>query len=171
MKTDQFSYLGRSDLGLLNYDADILEVFERSLEPRVSDIFEGAIVSGIDLWQFYEISFLLKGVPYFSLGCLSIPFSSLFIVESKSFKLYLHSLNGVNFDSMAAFKALVERDLSVALGVYVQFILYQHRFFDYKDYLYASLDDIKTVSLLSNYNWLYLKNQLFRVILFIFSHL
>ena len=53
---------------------------------------------GVDLWHAYEMSWLdAAGKPVARVGRFSVPASSPNMVESKSFKLYLNSLNSTRF--------------------------------------------------------------------------
>ena len=69
--------------------------------------------SGVDLWHAYEMSWLDPGgKPVVRVGRFVIPADSPNMVESKSFKLYLNSLNNTRFQHEEAFRATVLRDLS-----------------------------------------------------------
>ena len=73
--------------------------------------------TGIDLWNCYELSWLNdKGKPLVAIGEFAIPASSPNIIESKSFKLYLNSLNQTRFASREALVGVLTRDLSAAAG-------------------------------------------------------
>ncbi|HBP5564974.1 TPA: NADPH-dependent 7-cyano-7-deazaguanine reductase QueF [Pseudomonas aeruginosa] len=75
---------------------------------------------GVDIWNCYELSWLTPaGKPVVAIGEFSIPADSPNIIESKSFKLYLNSLNQSSFDSRDALRAVLEKDLSVAAGAAV----------------------------------------------------
>jgi 7-cyano-7-deazaguanine reductase len=72
---------------------------------------------GVDLWNCYELSWLLpSGKPVVAIGEFSIPADSPNIIESKSFKLYLNSLNQTAFETTEAVQACLVRDLSEAAG-------------------------------------------------------
>lgn len=72
---------------------------------------------GVDFWNCYELSWLLpSGKPVVAIGEFSIPADSPNIIESKSFKLYLNSLNQTAFADRAALLATLEKDLSAAAG-------------------------------------------------------
>ncbi|HIB3373345.1 NADPH-dependent 7-cyano-7-deazaguanine reductase QueF [Pseudomonas aeruginosa] len=72
---------------------------------------------GVDIWNCYELSWLTPtGKPVVAIGEFSIPADSPNIIESKSFKLYLNSLNQSAFDSREALRAVLEKDLSAAAG-------------------------------------------------------
>ncbi len=71
----------------------------------------------MDLWNCYELSWLLpSGKPVVAIGEFEIPADSPNIIESKSFKLYLNSLNQSVFESREALLELMSADLSAAAG-------------------------------------------------------
>lgn len=77
----------------------------------------GAVFVGQDWWTCYELSWLTPaGRPRVALGHFRIAADSEFLLESKSFKLYLNSLNQHKIESEAQLIALLERDLSDAAG-------------------------------------------------------
>lgn len=72
---------------------------------------------GVDFWNCFELSWLTaSGKPVVAIGEFAIPADSPNIIESKSFKLYLNSLNQTVFDSPQALQACLEKDLSAAAG-------------------------------------------------------
>ena len=72
---------------------------------------------GVDLWNCYELSWLLpSGKPVVAIGEFEIPADSPNIIESKSFKLYLNSLNQSVFESRDALLEVMTGDLSAAAG-------------------------------------------------------
>ncbi|MEE1923760.1 NADPH-dependent 7-cyano-7-deazaguanine reductase QueF [Pseudomonas sp. 148P] len=72
---------------------------------------------GVDFWNCFELSWLLpSGKPVVAIGEFAIPADSPNIIESKSFKLYLNSLNQTVFDSPEALQACLVKDLSAAAG-------------------------------------------------------
>jgi 7-cyano-7-deazaguanine reductase len=76
---------------------------------------------GVDIWTGYELSWLdALGKPVVAVAEFFIPCTSEFIVESKSFKLYLNSLNQTRFDSVAEVEALIAKDLTRITGADVQ---------------------------------------------------
>ena len=79
---------------------------------------------GVDIWNAWEISWLNpRGKPIVAVGEFRIPASSPNLIESKSFKLYLNSLNQTVFESFEAVQAVVERDLSAVAGAPVSLLL------------------------------------------------
>jgi 7-cyano-7-deazaguanine reductase len=71
---------------------------------------------GEDLWTCYELSWLnLRGKPCVGIGYFRIPANSPFMIESKSFKLYLNALNHAKFENIEALKSTLVNDLSKAV--------------------------------------------------------
>ncbi|GAA3586470.1 NADPH-dependent 7-cyano-7-deazaguanine reductase QueF [Marinobacter xestospongiae] len=80
---------------------------------------------GEDLWQAWEISWLRpSGVPAVAWAEFRVPAASPSLIESKSWKLYLNSLNQTVFSSPERVKAVVEKDLSSACGATVHMTLH-----------------------------------------------
>ncbi len=72
---------------------------------------------GVDIWNAYEISWLNpKGLPQVAVGESSIPITSPNLIESKSFKLYLNSLNNSKFENTEELKQTLITDLSNCAG-------------------------------------------------------
>jgi 7-cyano-7-deazaguanine reductase len=72
---------------------------------------------GVDFWNCFELSWLLpSGKPVVAMGEFAIPADSPNIIESKSFKLYLNSLNQTVFADNTELLALLVKDLSAAAG-------------------------------------------------------
>ena len=69
--------------------------------------------SGYDVWRAYELSWLnSRGKPVTGIGIFTIPCESPNIVESKSLKLYLNSMNQTRYSDIATVQELITRDLS-----------------------------------------------------------
>ena len=99
------------------YDAGLLCPIDRILSVRQ--------VYGFDQWTAYELSWLdNKGKPQVAIADFVFASDSKAIIESKSFKLYLNSLNQTNFDSKEAVEACLRKDLSEASGGDVEIKLY-----------------------------------------------
>ena len=76
---------------------------------------------GYDLWNAYEVSFLLpSGRPAVYHMQASYPASSPNMVESKSFKLFLNAQNNRRFADVSAFEHLVREALSACIGAPVR---------------------------------------------------
>jgi 7-cyano-7-deazaguanine reductase len=72
---------------------------------------------GIDIWNAFELSWLnKKGKPQIALAEFQIPADSPNMIESKSFKLYLNSLNNTRFEDEAEVREKLIADLSSVAG-------------------------------------------------------
>lgn len=81
---------------------------------------------GSDIWNAYEISWLNKlGRPEIAIGQFVFPGDSPNLIESKSLKLYLNSLNLEHYDSVAAVRTTIAKDLTDKAGRPVVVVLYQ----------------------------------------------
>lgn len=79
---------------------------------------------GWDLWRAYELSWLKPGgLPATGILKVWVPCDSPFIVESKSLKLYLNSLNHSVFTDTVALLACLQHDLNQASGAAVRLAL------------------------------------------------
>ena len=99
------------------YSPELLYPIARQ-EARKAMGLEGALpFSGVDLWHAYELSWLdPRGKPVVRVGRFFIPADSPNMVESKSFKLYLNSLNGTRYPSESAVVDVLKRDLAAVVG-------------------------------------------------------
>lgn len=78
-------------------------------------------IQGMDVWQAFELSWLNPlGISQVAMARLSIPASSPYIIESKSLKLYLNSLNFTKFTDSDALKATLIKDLSACAAAEVE---------------------------------------------------
>ncbi len=76
---------------------------------------------GVDIWTAYEVSWLLPGgKPAVALAEFQVPCESPYMVESKSFKLYLNSFNQTAFDGVEQVRDTLASDLSRVCGAAVQ---------------------------------------------------
>ena len=72
---------------------------------------------GVDLWNAFELSWLnQKGKPQIALAEFQIPADSPNMIESKSFKLYLNSLNNTRFENEDELRHRLITDLSQVAG-------------------------------------------------------
>ncbi len=99
-----------------DYDASLLFPI-----PRVQARHDIGIVGndlpfiGGDLWNAYEMSWLnSKGLPQVAILRITVPSTSLNIIESKSFKLYLNGYNQTRFSSSQQVLDRLVTDLSHA---------------------------------------------------------
>lgn len=69
--------------------------------------------AGADRWYAYELSWLNPdGLPQVAMAAFDVPADSPCIIESKSLKLYLNSLNMTVFEDRARLAECLEQDLS-----------------------------------------------------------
>ncbi|MGO2234057.1 NADPH-dependent 7-cyano-7-deazaguanine reductase QueF [Marinomonas sp. UCMA 3892] len=114
----QTEYVSEYDAGLLYPIARVDKWTEMAIESERLPFF------GEDVWNAYELSWLnLKGKPIVALAEFRLPCDSPNIIESKSFKLYLNSLNQMRYDSAEEVQAILEKDLSRAAGAKVTVII------------------------------------------------
>ena len=82
--------------------------------------------TGVDLWHAYEMSWLdVTGKPVVRVGRFTIPANSLNMVESKSFKLYLNSLNNTRFVDEDKARSVIVGDISAVTGSEVTLELFE----------------------------------------------
>ncbi len=114
----EHSPLGKSSDYVATYSPHLLFPIPRA--PKWAELgltAETLPYQGVDLWNCYELSWLLpSGKPVVAIGEFEIPADSPNIIESKSFKLYLNSLNQSVFESREALLELMSADLSAAAG-------------------------------------------------------
>lgn len=95
------------------YSPDILYPIARWASRSLLDIDKKLLMYGIDHWQAYELSWLDKsGKPQVGIGEFFFNCESENIVESKSLKLYLNSLNQERFENVDELRGVLEKDLS-----------------------------------------------------------
>ena len=111
------------------YSPQTLYPIARSLGRDAIGWQEDKVSVGMDWWHAFEMSWLnTQGISQVAMARFSIPATSAFIVESKSLKLYLNSLNFTEFASWDEVQALIAKDLSDCVQAEVQVEL-----FDLKD--------------------------------------
>lgn len=110
--------LGQSTHYPKTYAPDILFPIARSLGREKLSLKD---FIGVDYWQIFELSWLnLQGISQVATARLIVPATSEFIIESKSLKLYLNSLNFTEFANTSDVQKTVENDLSNCLKTNVQ---------------------------------------------------
>jgi 7-cyano-7-deazaguanine reductase len=120
--------LGQQSAYPTHYDPNLLFPIARA-KNRASLGFDNKSSPpffGVDLWNAYELAWLNhKGKPQIAIAEFIIPADSPNMIESKSFKLYLNSLNQHCFTDFAAVKTCLQHDLSQVLGTGLQVRLVQ----------------------------------------------
>lgn len=106
------------------YDPGLLFAIARS-ESREHLGFRGALpFTGCDVWNAWEVSWLdAAGKPVIAWGEFHVPADTPNIIESKSLKLYLNSLNQERLGTLEAVQALIAQDLSATAGAPVKVTL------------------------------------------------
>ena len=118
--------LGKETEYRARYNPDLLQAVPRSLNREALELVPNFQFIGCDVWHAYELSWLnSKGKPVVALARLSVDANSPNIIESKSLKLYLNSLNQMSFDSSEAVCQLLIDDLSQVAGCKVDVSLIQ----------------------------------------------
>ncbi|MFB4371932.1 MULTISPECIES: NADPH-dependent 7-cyano-7-deazaguanine reductase QueF [unclassified Pseudomonas] len=118
MNSVEHSPLGKSSEYIATYSPELLFPIPRATKwAELGLSAETLPYRGVDYWNCFELSWLLpSGKPMVAIGEFAIPADSPNIIESKSFKLYLNSLNQSVFVSVAQLVAVLEKDLSATAG-------------------------------------------------------
>ena len=116
--TPQDSSLGREVAYPAHYDPTLLFPIPRQGARDETGIAADALpFVGHDRWHAYELSWLdARGKPRVATATLTVPCASPCLIESKSLKLYLNSLNSTRFNSDAAVLERIATDLSARAG-------------------------------------------------------
>ncbi|MDO4461866.1 MAG: NADPH-dependent 7-cyano-7-deazaguanine reductase QueF [Bacteroidia bacterium] len=133
------------------YAPEILVAVPRRLNREQYNIQDDNLpFVGGDAWHAYELSWLNhRGMPSAGLLKIVYPASSPCIIESKSLKLYLNSLNmhrtaESNDNGKAEIISLVSHDLSSAIGAPVSISIHNH------DAYHNAVDPFKDYSVLES---------------------
>lgn len=121
---DKNPVLGRQVRGSARYDPSLLFPVPRA---RARASLPGAAFCGFgeDVWHAYELSWLERnGMPVSRVGTLRIPAASPNLVESKSLKLYLNSLNDCVFADRNRARQTIVSDISAVVGAEVSLELH-----------------------------------------------
>lgn len=105
------------------YDASLLQPVPRQLgRDAIGLSLEQQLpFVGHDIWHAYEMSWLNhKGKPMVALATFVVPLHSENLIESKSFKLYLNSLNQTRFRDISQLYQTLVTDLSACAGAKVE---------------------------------------------------
>ena len=119
--------LGKSTDYRDTYDASLLQGVPRSLNRDPLGLHTDNLpFHGADIWTLYELSWLnAKGLPQVAVGHVELSDTTVNLVESKSFKLYLNSFNQTRFADWQAVEATLARDLSACAQGEVKVSLYR----------------------------------------------
>jgi len=117
------SPLGREVEVPQHYDPCLLFPIARTQGRNAIGLNPGAALpfSGHDRWQAYELGWLdARGKPVVATATITVPATSPFLIESKSLKLYLNSLNAHPFVNPESARSRIAEDLSRAAGANVE---------------------------------------------------
>ena len=107
------------------YQPDVLYPIPRWASRSLLDIDKKIRMFGLDHWQAYELSWLnSKGKPQVAIGEFYFNSDAENIVESKSLKLYLNSLNQERYKNSEAVRSLIEQDLSSVSASEVKVVIH-----------------------------------------------
>ncbi|MBB2497061.1 NADPH-dependent 7-cyano-7-deazaguanine reductase QueF [Aquipseudomonas ullengensis] len=114
----EHSPLGKSSEYVSSYSPELLFPISRTTKWAELGLTASTLpYQGVDYWNCYELSWLTpSGKPVVAIGEFAIPADSPNIIESKSFKLYLNSLNQSAYASQAEVEQVLARDLSACAG-------------------------------------------------------
>jgi 7-cyano-7-deazaguanine reductase len=111
--------LGKNTRVPERYAPELLDPIPRQ-QARIELGFGASLpFRGEDVWHAWELAWLQQGQPRTAVARLVLPCESPNIIESKSLKLYLASLNHTSFASNAELQALLQSDLSATAGAAV----------------------------------------------------
>lgn len=118
--------LGKNTPVVDEYSPDLLFPIPREPARSALGLVGELPFHGVDLWHAYELSWLdARGKPEIRVGRFLVPAASPNMVESKSFKLYLNSLNSTRFDSEGAMRDVIVADVSKVVGADVSLQLHK----------------------------------------------
>jgi 7-cyano-7-deazaguanine reductase len=108
--------LGREVAYPSHYDPGLLFPIPRAQARDEIGVDANALpFIGNDRWHAYELSWLdLRGKPMVATATIEVPAAAPFLIESKSLKLYLNSLNAARFASAGDVRDTLIADLSRA---------------------------------------------------------
>lgn len=114
--------LGKTTIFPEHYQPGLLVGIPRSESRQLLNLADSALpFMGADVWNAYEVSCLdSRGKPQAWIGRFLFPAESANLVESKSLKLYLNSLNQERVASPDRLAEMIARDLSVVAGSHVE---------------------------------------------------
>jgi 7-cyano-7-deazaguanine reductase len=142
-KNTESKYLGKKTGYPVRYSPVVLLPIRRFENREQYGIPEHPDFTGIDVWHAYEFGFLThKGLPVTGILKIGYPSSNLFIVESKSLKLYLNSFNMERFgdtrnEGLEIVLDLIHNDLEKILQTKVEihfFGVKEDSFSDFSSY-------------------------------------
>lgn len=119
--------LGKATAYQDQYQPALLQGVPRSLNRNMPGL-DGEILPfhGGDIWTLYELSWLNNnGLPQVAVGHVQVDASSVNLIESKSFKLYLNSFNQTHFADWDNVQETLQKDLSACAQGNVSVVLFR----------------------------------------------
>lgn len=119
--------LGQKVSYINGYDNKLLHPIPRSIGREENQLISTELpFKGVDIWNCYEVSWLdSNGMPQVRILRFIIDCNSENIIESKSLKLYLYSLNNHVFENEDQVINLIQKDLTMAAKHEVSVVLYR----------------------------------------------
>ena len=118
--------LGRQTPVVDAYAPELLYPIPRAPARQDLGLAEPPPFAGVVVWYAYELSWLDRlGKPVARVGRFTVPATSPNMVESKSFKLYLNSLNNTRLDGDNAAREIIRRDVSAVVDAEVGLALFE----------------------------------------------
>jgi 7-cyano-7-deazaguanine reductase len=108
--------LGKNTPTPERYAPELLDAIPREPARSLLGIEAELPFHGEDVWHAWELSWLQQGLPRAAVARLVLSCDTPNLIESKSLKLYLASLNHANFSSEAELQNVLQTDLSAAAG-------------------------------------------------------
>jgi len=116
--------LGKPTQYPTDYDPSLLVAIPRAQGRDALGLAGELPFDGVDIWNAYELSWLEpSGKPVVATAVLRVPARSPNLVESKSLKLYLNSLNAARCASAAEVEQRIRRDVQDVVGCEVELTL------------------------------------------------
>jgi len=121
----QDSQLGKRTSYDQSYNPELLyQVSRKGKRDEIGVDQNNLPFTGFDCWNHYEVSWLnAKGKPIVGIAEIYYDCDSLYIVESKSLKLYFNSLNNTKFESVDEVVQVIQNDLEKVIDKEVQVII------------------------------------------------
>ncbi|REC94488.1 NADPH-dependent 7-cyano-7-deazaguanine reductase QueF [Kushneria indalinina] len=118
--------LGHTSAYITEYDPSLLYPIARSANRASLDLDEDDLpFEGEDEWQAFELSWLTPtGKPVVAIARFRVPADSTWLIESKSWKLYLNSFNQTRFASSVEVRRVLRQDLSRVVDAEVEVTLF-----------------------------------------------
>jgi 7-cyano-7-deazaguanine reductase len=136
--------LGQKSPYPTHYDKSLLFPISRALQRQAMKMPNDLKMFGFDVWNLYELFWLNQnGKPVRSHASLNVTSSSPHLLESKSVKLYLHSLNHERFLNAKEVSSRIEADIAEACHENIQIFMADENFHGIdQESEYRSVDDL-----------------------------